>query len=777
MVQWLEPQPVDVPAALHSVIEAVGLPAGVSLVAELLVRRGVDDPARAAGFLDPDAYAPAPPQALPDLHVTVERLARAVVQEEQIAVWGDFDVDGLTATALYVQALRALGARATFHIPSRQESHGLHLAGVEQLIDAGTAVLLTADTGVDGHQAAGAALRRGIDLLVTDHHDLPAVLPPALAVVNAKRLPPAHPLYELPGVGVAYQVVRALYERVERDTGHLLDLVALGIVADVATVRDDVRYLLQRGMAVLRRTPRAGLQALIELARLDAATLQEDDIGFGLAPRLNALSRVGGDVDVADGVELLITEDVVRARTIAQRLEALNAERRLITQQMMRRALQLLESAPELLAGPAIVVADPAWDPGIVGIVAGRLAERYGKPAIVISAPEGEMARGSARSVEGVDIHAAIAAQRQLLYRCGGHPMAAGLSLDRGRISEFRRALWGTLSEAAPAVEPSLAIDAYLSLDQLSLDLVAAMEILAPFGPGNERPLLATRGLQVVHAAEVGRTREQRRVVIRDEAGTEREVMWWHSTDRPLPDGLFDLAYTIGSSSFRGEQRLQLTWVEARHQSVPVVEAPSRPQVLAHDYRGSPTPVDRLRALLREPGVAGQTNVWAEGASAIEGIPFRDREQLGPAACLAVWTIPPGPLVLHEALSRVSPEQVAFFDVDPGLDELGPFLQRLLGLTKHVLRAKGGEMSLEALAGQMAHTVSTVRLGLRWLADRGQIEIAPQGEDRVLLCRGARHAMRGRDVVQEQLQEALEEAAAYRSYYRRVDLQVLLDVS
>jgi single-stranded-DNA-specific exonuclease len=175
--------------------------------------------------------------------------------------------------------------------------------------------------------------------------------------------------------------------------------------------------------------------------------------------------------------------------------------------------------------------------------------------------------------------------------------------------------------------------------------------------------------------------------------------------------------------------------------------------------------------------VAGQTNVWAEGASAIEGIPFRDREQLGPAACLAVWTIPPGPLVLHEALSRVSPEQVAFFDVDPGLDELGPFLQRLLGLTKHVLRAKGGEMSLEALAGQMAHTVSTVRLGLRWLADRGQIEIAPQGEDRVLLCRGARHAMRGRDVVQEQLQEALEEAAAYRSYYRRVDLQVLLDVS
>ncbi len=253
--------------------------------------------------------------------------------------------------------------------------------------------------------------------------------------------------------------------------------------------------------------------------------------------------------------------------------------------------------------------------------------------------------------------------------------------------------------------------------------------------------------------------------------------MWWHSTDRPLPDGLFDLAYTIGSSSFRGEQRLQLTWVEARHQAVSVVEALPRPQVLAHDYRGSSAPVDRLRALLREPGVAGQINVWAEGASTIEGIPFRDREQLSPAACLAVWTIPPGPSVLYEALSRVSPQQVAFFDVDPGLDELGPFLQRLLGLTKHVLRAKGGEMSLEALAGQMAHAMSTVWLGLQWLADRGQVEVVPQGEDRVLLRLGTRYAARGRDVVQEQLQEALEEASAYRSYYRRADLQVLLDVS
>ena len=274
MVQWIDPQPVEVPAALRSVVEDVARPpVGIALVAELLARRGIEDPGQARGFLDPGAYTPAPPDALTDLDIAVERLSHALQRGERMAVWGDFDVDGQTATALYVQALRDLGGDVTYHIPSRQASHGLHPAGVGQLIEAGVRLILTADTGIDGHQAVELAHRQGVDVLITDHHDLPQVLPSAMAAVNVKRLPPAHPLRELPGVGVAHQVVRALYGRAGRDTDHLLDLVALGIVADVATVRDDVRYWLQRGLQVLRRTSRAGLQAMFELARLEPAQL------------------------------------------------------------------------------------------------------------------------------------------------------------------------------------------------------------------------------------------------------------------------------------------------------------------------------------------------------------------------------------------------------------------------------------------------------------------------------------------------------------------------
>ena len=655
----------------------------------------------------------------------------------------------------------------SYHIPSRRASHGLHPAGVGRLIEARARLILTADTGIDGHQAVELAQGQGVDVLITDHHDLPEALPRALAAVNVKRLPRSHPLRELPGVGVAHQVVRALYGRAGRDTDHLLDLVALGIVADVATVRDDVRYWLQRGLEVLRHTQRAGLQAMLELAQLEQTRLREDDIGFGLAPRLNALSRMDSEVEAGDGVALLLTDDPVQARTIAQRLEMLNVERRLATRSVTEAVLQKLERERELLAGPAIVVSGP-WEPGIVGIVAGRLVDRYGKPAVVISTREGGMARGSARSVEGIDIHAGIAAQAHLLHRYGGHPMAAGLSLAAEQIPAFRLALWRTLAQAGPAAEPSLAIDVYLPLGRVSLDLVRGIEVLAPFGPGNERPLLAAQDLEVVSSAEVGRTGEHRRVVVRDRAETEQQVMWWHSGDQPLPQGRFDLAYTAGSSTFRGEQRLQLTWVATRERAAPPVEVVTRRELEVRDYRHLAAPAAALRALWNEPGREGPILAWGEGVKAVSGVPLHGRGELSHAVSLVVWSIPPSPLVLRQALSAVEPAQVALFAVDPGLDEPGPFLRRLAGLAKRVLSARVGEAPLPLLAGQMAHTVPTVRLGLRWLACRGQLEVAWQEEGRVRLLPGSGEASGAVEAVQERLQAALAEAAAYRAYYRRV---------
>ncbi len=774
MTRWIEPQPIKIPESLRQLV-------GDELVAGLLVRRGITDVERAQKFLDPAAYEPAPPESLPDLVLAVERLMRAIADREPIAIWGDFDVDGQTATALYLEALRELGADVRFYIPTRRESHGLHPAGVQRLIDRGVRLLLTADTGMAANAAVALAATRGVDVLVTDHHDLPPTLPDALALVNPRRLYPAHPLYELSGVGVAYQVVRALYARAGREGAErFLDLVALGIVADVVPICGDVRYLLQRGLKVLRNTSRPGLLATMALADLNPHLLTEEDISFTLAPRLNALSRVslsgGEEPEAALGVELLTTTDRTRARTIAYALESLNARRKLLTRQMTEDALEQLERDRSLMDGPAIVVAGANWDPGIVGIVAGRLAERFHKPAIVFSAPPGEIARGSARSVEGIDIHAAIAAQKHLLYRCGGHPMAAGLSLDSARIPEFRRALWRTLEQMFPVIpEPQVAIDAYLPLGRISSALAESVGQLAPFGPGNARPVFATRQLEVVRHTIIGRTREHRRLVVRDADHNECTVFWWHSADRQLPAAPFDLAYTLGINVFRGRSGVQVTWVDARPVASPrAIEVQVRPAVQVRDYRDLPGRAEAIRALqtLIAQDPSG-TLVWAEGGMSVAGVKVVGRSKLSPARSLVIWSAPPGPSELRDALEASSPTQVVLFGLDPGLDAPKAFLYRLAGLVKHALRSRDGHVALVELAEAMAHSEWTVRLGLEWMARRGKVAVSFERDGWVTISK--ENGTAGDEgVIMGRLRAQLEETAAYRAYFRRTNTRWLL---
>ncbi len=761
-MQWHDPDPVDIPGDLLQV-------AGSAVAAELLMRRGIVRADQARAFLDPDAYMPAPPEDLPDLALTVQRLEQAIAQGEPMAVWGDFDVDGQTSTALYVQTLRDLGGDVQFYIPTRHESHGLHAAGVQRLIDQGVRLLITADTGIDAYAAVDLAATHDVDVLITDHHDIPSTCPDALTLVNPKRLPADHPMYELPGVGVAFQVARALYERQGRSADHLLDLAALGIVADVAALRGDVRYWLQRGLAVLRRTERIGLQAMLALADLSPAMLNEQDIGFTLAPRLNALSRVGQEMDAAAGVELLITADRVRARTIAVALDALNAQRKFLVRETFEAALKQIEHDRSLLDGPVLVLAGSHWEPGVVGIVAGRLAQQFNRPAIVFSAPPGQVARGSARSMAGIDIHAAIAASTQFvtLHRYGGHPMAAGVSLDSEQIGNFRRALWRVFAESGVRlIEPPLEIDAWLELGQLSLDLVADVQRLAPFGPANEQPTFAIRHLELAGHAAIGRTEEHRRMVVRDAAGREQTVMWWQSADLSLPAGPFDLACRLGINIFRGQSSLQVIWVDARPVTRSVIAAVERPSVRITDYRQIPYPEAMLRSLL---AADASLLVWGEGVSVSEVV-LLDRTALQPAPHWVVWTAPPGPQEWHSARQRVHPQHIIVFALDPRLDTPAAFLERLAGLVKYAAQHQAGRADLTALAAAMAHRPDTVRLGLEWLACKGQIEVAWLDRDHLTVSLSGQAAnVRNLAAIQTRLQAQLAETAAFRAFLRRAD--------
>ncbi|MEZ4770820.1 MAG: single-stranded-DNA-specific exonuclease RecJ [Caldilineales bacterium] len=754
MPTWQEPSPVDVPDTLRS---AVG---GHPLVAEVLARRGICSPDEALAFLDPDRYAAASPYELTDMDRGVERLLRAMRDGQRIGVWGDFDVDGQTSTTVLVSTLQALDADVTYHIPVRdREGHGVTVPALRRFLDQGVDLVLSCDTGVAAREAVAYAAGRGVDFVITDHHDLPATLPDAAAVINPKRLADDHALASLPGVGVAYKLAEALFTAAGRAGEEIqhLDLAALGIVADVARLAGDTRALAQRGIAALRQPQRLGLQVMMELAGVDPTWLTEEHIGFELAPRLNAMGRLD---DANPVVEFLTTSDLGRARILATQLEGLNERRKLLTDQVFRGVLAQLEREPALLDDAALVLAHPQWPAGIIGIVASRLVERYRRPVVLFSAPPGEAARGSARSVEGCDISAAIAAQAGMLLSYGGHPMAAGLSLPAERITEFRRRLSRSvdamLGRAAKS-EP-LAVDAELPLEDMTLTLALEIERLAPFGAGNPAPVLVSRSHAVSSSRTVGRYQDHRILDLEDDAGNVQRVFWWQGAGWPLPQGRFDLAYRVRASTYRGQRAVQLEWVDAQ----PLAEIPgelSGPALQVLDWRAAADPQAGLAELRR----AGDVIVWAEAGQRRQ-VGGSDRTQLEPAASLVVWTAPASRSDLLAALERVQPQQVVLVGADPQLDGMETFLGRLAGLIKPVL-ASDGTVSLRYLAAATAQREVTVRAGLRWLAARGHLRVLEESDDRVQLARGEGAPSAELAAAAAELQALLNETAAYRRFF------------
>ncbi|MBK8026460.1 MAG: single-stranded-DNA-specific exonuclease RecJ [Chloroflexi bacterium] len=742
---WLEPSPIAPPDEL---IAAAGHP----LVAAALWRRGITTPDAARAFLDPDAYAPADPFDLPDMTQAVARIRRAIADREQIAVWGDFDVDGQTATALLVEGLTALRAQVAWHIPDRlSEGHGVHLPALSGLIDRGARVLVTCDTGIDAYSAIDYAKERGVDTIVTDHHQLPETLPNAAAIIHPLRLSDDHPMRTLPGVGAAFQLIRALARSMEADPAlidRLVDLVALGIVADVALQTGDTRYWLQRGLRQMRATLRPGLAALAETAALGTSGLNEGHIGFVLAPRLNAAGRLD---DAAVGVELLLADNVDAARTIALRLESLNAQRRLLCDQIEGAAEAQIAADSSMRSADILVLHGPEWHAGVVGIVANRLVERYNVPVILLASPPGEEARGSARSVAGVNITTVLAANAHLLTGYGGHTMAAGLRLKPENIGRLRRALGRTVHSMRGEVTPgTLTVDIETQIPAVALDLVAALEQLAPFGPGNPPVVLAIRDLRLRDARTVGRDGAHRALTVENATGDSLKVMWWDSAALPLPDDGFDLACTVRASDYKGVRRVEVEYVDS--QSGRVTSSAVRIEVV--DHRRDPDPEGALLAL-------DGAQVFREGGDPAAGV---NRLELQPGETLALWTTPPDRAVLRAILDVAQPRAVHVFAIDPAFPDADSFLRRLLGLAKYALQNKDGVTDWEALASAMAATERCVALGLAVLEATGALRLSNNSTYVVRLEPGTGDVALNAGKIRAKLESALAECRAFRSH-------------
>ena len=508
--RWLEPP--DPPPSLLAALPDVP-PAVVSA----LVRRGLADPGAARRFLD-GAWADDDPFALAGMQQAVMRLRQAVRNHEPVAVYGDFDADGVTATALLTETLRGLGARVITFIPHRErDGYGVHQAALGELADQGVKVVVTVDCGIRAGEEVAYARSRGLDIIVTDHHVLPEELPDAVAVINPRRPDCGYGFADLAGVGLAYKLAQALL-RVEQSMApsrgptllmlndhplpseeDLLDLVALGTVADVVPLVGENRALVRLGLDVLRTGQRRGVAALCAAVGVIPESLTAHDLGHALAPRLNAAGRMGG---AEKALALLLTRDVAEAEGLARELNRINDLRRMATE-------EALSAAEAALAGrmdePFLLVANADMAMGVVGLVAGRLAERNYRPAAAVRI-EGEFARGSARSIPEFNIVSALDACADLLVRHGGHARAAGFTVRTEHLPELAARLRAAAQAAFEGqdLRRTLAIDAVLAPGEIHWGLYRGLRALEPFGEGNPRPTLLVRQAIVTKARRVG---------------------------------------------------------------------------------------------------------------------------------------------------------------------------------------------------------------------------------------------------------------------------------
>jgi single-stranded-DNA-specific exonuclease len=528
-----------------------------SATASLLLARGVTTLDQASAWMSP--IRAHDPFLIPDMAQAVDRLHDAVRRQERVCFYGDYDVDGMCATSIYLSFFRGLGADVRAYVPHRiREGYGLNEGAIRRLAADGVTLLVTSDCGTTSHREIAVAGQLGMDVIVTDHHQSDERMPPALAVMNPHRPDAQYPFRGLCSGGLAYKVANAYEAKygsgaVPGET--LLDLVALSTIADVVPLQDENRSLVREGLAQISRGARCGLRALKHVAGV-TRDCTADTVAFRLAPRLNAAGRLD---EAIIGVRLLTTESEREAKELAECLEQLNRARQQIEADIMKDALDQLERREP--AG-AVVLWSRRWHLGVVGIVAARLMERFNRPTVVIAVDGQGIGKGSARTVPGFNLYEALASCRDLLTAFGGHPSAAGLTLREDRLPEFVdrfSSLAGAWARETQAV-PTLQVDSEVRLDEVTLKLMQEIDALHPFGAGNPEPTFAVRGLEIMNARIVGEkhlrmTLRQGRSIPFDGIGFGMKSLEDQGLSLRTP---VDVAFTPELNHWNGYDRIQL---------------------------------------------------------------------------------------------------------------------------------------------------------------------------------------------------------------------------
>ena len=548
--QWGLPPPVS----------ANSLPAHLSPPAiKVLVRRGLDTAEKLRLFLDPPHGLPYDPLRLTGMDRALQRLYQACEARERVGVFGDFDVDGVTGTAIVAEGLEAFGVRVSPYLPHRsEEGHGLSNGAIDQLAGQGASLIVTVDCGVTSAEEVAYAKGKGVDVIITDHHIPQEDLPDAAAIIDPHLAGSNYPFPALCGAGLAFKLIQGLYQfHGQPWSRSLLELAALGTIADLVPMIDENRYLVQEGLSELARTQRPGLQALYRRAGIRPESLNTETVAFQVTPRLNSPGRLGHALDT---YRLLTTQSSAEAATLAEKLESLNRRRRELTQEAMDAAYSQVHGVIDSKGLPALlIVSGPTITRGIAGLVAGRLAETFHRPAVAMSVEDGYVV-GSGRSVAEFDLFAALLTCQDLFVRFGGHSQAAGFTVESDKLAVLEERLTAVAEESLDSLDlrPILEIDAEVDLADLAGDFPEWVSTLEPFGPANRQPVFLTRRAQVLEAREVGKANQHMNLKVA-QGNNQWTAMAFNQAEQWVAGASeVDLVYSLSRDHWQGVERLTL---------------------------------------------------------------------------------------------------------------------------------------------------------------------------------------------------------------------------
>ncbi|MCF8010482.1 MAG: single-stranded-DNA-specific exonuclease RecJ [Clostridiales bacterium] len=725
--------------------------------AEVLWKRGIKTPEEARALLYPLEYKAVPPKDIPYIDTAVDVIKNSLEKGDPACIFGDYDVDGVTAAAVLVEAFRHVGFDASYYLPDRfSEGYGISSRAVEKLADRGIKLIVTCDNGITANEAVERARECGLTIVVTDHHLPGNKIPPADALLNPKFLPDGHPARMLSGAAVAYLLAKELTAAYDTPLpeGAFLDIVSLSIIADAVPLLDDNRYWLVKGLPYLWLTSRPGLQSLFKLAGIDTENAAEGDLAFQVTPRLNAAGRVS-HANLA--LELLLCRQKDKAEELALELDRQNQQRKDITAGIIQEAAARVDKNCR-----AVVLYDPLWHEGIMGIAAGKLAEMFDKPAFLMTKKQSGIVAGSARSAGGIDVYRALEMCSCCLAGFGGHVEAAGFQLEEENIADLKKALDEAAGDMSGEEAASYQVDLCLDASEINMPLYRELRELAPFGESNPSPLCFTKDLSILSQRLIGNEQHTRLVLGKE--NITLPALWWFNSCK-INKELKNVIYTLDINKYNNYESIYLNIVDVNYSDNQVV---AEKNLEVADRRESDITTEHLDCLA---GEFPEALIYGEGANfkkmCSQDILSRviDRYTACRARQLILAVSPPSALVLEEMLALVNPELLVL-GFAPGANSLQSFITLMQGMLKYTFNNLNGRTTVKVLAAASGELEELVSAALKFISAKTGMQIYFT-ENTVYLLNSDVPVKEGRKEVnqlEEELRFLINSSNSFRRY-------------